>query len=179
MEIRRANIIINHSGGNSGERSQNYKISLPTKWMQTLGIAKGDNGVEISFDGEQIVIKRSLGVAEFVKRSLNMGHNVKQLNYYNENELCSCIYADFTDRLVKVKNENKPNILLAFGSNTMPLWNDFMLFLEDRCIPRSVDGIKYYLNELGLCEYDPLEIIKHTKGRMSEDNQWLEVIDLK
>ena len=37
-------------------------------------------------------------------------------------------------------------------------------------------GIREYLEALGLVEYDPLEIIKRTQGRMAEDDQWIEVL---
>ena len=52
-----------------------------------------------------------------------------------------------------------------------------MAFLEERCIPRQRDGIREYLGVLGLDEYDPWEIIKRTKGRMAEDQQWIEVVE--
>ena len=46
-------------------------------------------------------------------------------------------------------------------------------FLKSRCIPKERDGIKFYLKELGLYEYDTLEIIKKTNGRIAEDESWL------
>jgi hypothetical protein len=63
----------------------------------------------------------------------------------------------------------------AFGNNAMPTWEDFILFLEDRCIPRERAGLREYLEVIGVGEYDPLEIIRVTSGRMAEDNQWLHV----
>ena len=39
-------------------------------------------------------------------------------------------------------------------------------FLEERCVPRSRSGIREYLETIGVEEYNPLEIIKKTKGRM-------------
>lgn len=179
MEIRRTNIIINNAGGNSGGNSLNYKISLPSKWMNELGITKENTHVEISFDGERIVIEQVLSVKKFIKRGLESRHIMKQLNFYNENELCTTIFADFTDKALKIKNENCPAVLLAFGNNNMPTWKDFVYFLEERCVPRSRDNIRHYLNELELSEYNPLDIILKTEGRMAEDKQWLEVVDLK
>ncbi len=179
MEKRKANIIINNSGGNSGEKSLNYKVSLPSRWMNELNITKNNSEVEISFDGESITIKLPVTIEKFLNKGIACNHDMKRFNYYNESTLCTTIYADFTDKVVKIKNEEQPNILLAFGSNSMPLWEDFISFLNERCVPKSRDGIKYYLNELGLSEYNPFEIIKKTEGRMAEDKQWLEVIDLK
>ena len=37
--------------------------------------------------------------------------------------------------------------------------------------------MREYLEALGMDEYNPLEIIKRTQGRMAEDDQWIEVID--
>ena len=45
--------------------------------------------------------------------------------------------------------------------------------MKSRCIPKERDGIKFYLKELGLYEYDTLEIIKKTNGRIAEDESWL------
>lgn len=61
----------------------------------------------------------------------------------------------------------------AFGCNKAPSWEDYQAFLEDRCIPRARAGLRDYLATIGLEEYDPLEIIKKTSGRMAEDHQWI------
>ncbi|MED9969369.1 MAG: hypothetical protein UFA98_05070 [Ruminococcus sp.] len=53
-----------------------------------------------------------------------------------------------------------------------------MEFLEERCIPRTRDGLKYYLDAIGVDEYNPFEIIKKTQGRMAEDHQWIELSEL-
>lgn len=44
--------------------------------------------------------------------------------------------------------------------------------------PESRAGLREYLEAIGLEEYDPLEIIRKTAGRMAEDQQWLEVEEL-
>ena len=70
------------------------------------------------------------------------------------------------------------NLHRAFGVRELPTWDDFMEFLEDRCIPRERDGLRYYLEALGLDEYDPLAIVQRTEGRMAEDHQWLKIEEL-
>jgi len=65
--------------------------------------------------------------------------------------------------------------MTAFGNNTLPTWEDFKLFLEDRCLPRQRAGLQEYLDAIGVGEHDPIEIISKTAGRMAEDNQWLEM----
>ena len=88
------------------------------------------------------------------------------------------VCADFTDKTLSIRNEDVPNLHRAFGVRELPTWDDFMEFLEDRCIPRERDGLRYYLDALGLDEYDSLTIVRRTEGRMAEDHQWLKVEDL-
>jgi hypothetical protein len=104
-----------------------------------------------------------------------MGNNLKKLSFYDDKQLCTVIYADFTDKTLKVKNHTEDIIKTAFGNNNLPTWEDFMNFLEERCIPRERSGIREYLEEIGVAEYNPLEIIKKTKGKMAEDKQWIEI----
>lgn len=37
-------------------------------------------------------------------------------------------------------------------------------------------ALQSYLEAIGVTEYDPLQIIQKTKGRMAEDQQWLEIL---
>ncbi|MCH5185673.1 MAG: hypothetical protein J1F64_06060 [Oscillospiraceae bacterium] len=111
---------------------------------------------------------------EFVSQRKAMGHDLKKLSFYDGNELCTVIYADFTDKILKAENYTNDIITTAFGNNKRPVWEDFMNFLEERCIPKERDGIREYLDAIGVAEYEPMEIIKKTKGKMAEDNQWIE-----
>ena len=63
----------------------------------------------------------------------------------------------------------------AFGANNQPNYTDYLSFLEERCFPRKRDKSKIILEELGLPFYDPFEIIRKTKGRMAEDDFWIEI----
>ena len=49
--------------------------------------------------------------------------------------------------------------------------------MESRCIPRQRDGLQYYLSQLGLNRYNPLEIIRKTAGRMAEDGFWIKIVE--
>ncbi len=53
----------------------------------------------------------------------------------------------------------------AFGNNKLPTWNNFMDFGEERCIPKERTDIREYLEIIGVAKYNPLEIIKKTKGK--------------
>ena len=106
--------------------------------------------------------------------------NTKELAelYYNFNNPCSTIIADYTDKNIKVKNHTDDIVLTAFGVKANPDWQDYSEFLEDRCIPRTRAGLQNYLDALKIDEYNPLDIIKKTEGRMAEDYQWIKVTEL-
>ena len=118
---------------------------------------------------------RNKTVNEFVKQKLEKRHDVRLLYLYNGNELCTTIYADFTDKTLISFNHTTDPVLSAFGNNTLPTWFNFEAFLEERCLPRQRDRLREYLEVLGLNDYDPIEIIKITAGRMAEDNQWVQI----
>ena len=58
METRTAKIIVNVPGGTASKGSKTYKISLPTSWIEQLGIDSTDRNVELAFDGEKITIQK-------------------------------------------------------------------------------------------------------------------------
>ena len=74
---------------------------------------------------------------------------------------------------------NSPSLAAGTSITSLPTWADLEEFLEERCIPRQRAGLREYLEALGLEEYDPLAIIQKTKGRMAEDDQWMEVREIR
>ena len=93
-------------------------------------------------------------------------------------DLCSVICADLTDQTVKHEDYTNDYVKTPFGNNKNPDFSDFENFLEERCIPKSRAGIREYLDVLNLDSYEPLEIIKKTKGVMAEDQIHLELEEL-
>ena len=176
MENRKAKISISAAGGTAGKGARTYKLTIPSAWIAAMGITEDDREVELSFEDDRIVIARPLDMSQFARRSFNKNHELKTFMYYDGREVCTRIIADFTDKTVCVENHTDNLVKTAFGRNTMPTWDDFMVFLEERCVPRKRAGIREYLEALGLDEYDPLEIVMRTQGRMAEDNQWIEVL---
>lgn len=171
MEQRKAKIIVGKAGGTAGKDSKTYKISLPTAWVKEMGI--DDKEVLLSFDGTSIAISPILSAEEFVKQKQLAKHCLYKLGYYDKNKLCTLIYADFTDKTLKIENRTENLIKTAFGANTAPDWQAFTDFLEERCVPRNRMGIREYLEAIGVEEYEPFEIVQKTQGRMAEDKQWL------
>lgn len=174
MEERIANIIVGAAGGTAGKGAKTYKVSLPTAWVKQLGLAEGNTPVRLIFAGESIVLAPQFTVAEFLQRHKQKNHQVQKYSYYDGDMLCTVIGADFTDKCVVVENFTDNIVKTAFGRNQMPTWVDFMNFLEERCVPSGRASLREYLEAIGLDTYDPIQIIEKTKGRMAEDNQWIE-----
>ena len=179
MERRTAKVNISSAGGTAAKGSKTYKITLPTKWVETMGINEERREVELIFDGTAVTLFRRLNGPEFAERQLAQGHQIRVLRLYDGDELCSTVYADFTQQAVVVENETVSHVKTAFGNNLFPDWEDFQGFLVERCIPRQRAGLREYLEALGLDEYDPVTIIEKTGGRMAEDQQWLTIEVLK
>lgn len=179
MERRIAKVNISSAGGTASSGSKTCKVTLPTSWVEEIGINRDHRELELTFDGATITLSRRLGGPEFASRQLAQGHEVRVLRLYDGDVLCSTIYADFTEQTVMAENQAVPPIKTAFGNNPLPSWEDFHRFLEDRCIPRQRAGLREYLEALGLDTYDPLAIIEKTGGRMAEDQQWLSMEVLK
>ena len=178
MEIRNGKMIIGAAGGTAGTGAKTYKVSIPSAWAATMGVNCSEKEIELQFDGEQIVIKKKMSGKEFAEQKKSKQHHVKCFKYFNGHALCTVIYADFTDKTLVAANHTDFLVKTAFGQNTTPNWDDFMAFLEERCVPRQREGLQDYLEALGLDHYDPLEIVLRTEGRMAEDQQWLSVEDL-
>lgn len=171
MERRTAKLIVGKAGGTAGKGSKTYKVSLPSKWVAELNLVNSE--LEFTFDGERIIISPHLSMDEFLEKKKSLGHKLMKFELYNRDELCTIIYTDFTDKTLSVRNTTNNIVKTAFGKNDTPTWLDFQSFLEERCVPEGRSGIREYLETIGVESYDPLEIIKKTSGKMSEDDQWI------
>lgn len=179
MERRKAKVNISPAGGTAGKGAKTYKVTLPTTWVEKLGITEEHRELDLAFDGRRIILSQRLRGSEFAKHQRAQGHAVRAFRLYDGDQLCSTIYVDFTEQTVMAENQAVPPIKTAFGNNPVPSWEDFQRFLEERCIPRQRAGLREYLEALGLDTYDPLAIIEKTGGRMAEDQQWLSMEVLK
>ena len=175
MERRQGKVIIHASGGTAGKGANTYKLTLPSAWIKDMGINKFDREVELSFDGNTIAISKRMTMDEFVSTKQERGHHLMKLSYFDKETLCTTIIADMTEEVIHIENYTDRLIKTAFGKNLLPTWEDFQQFLEERCVPRARAGLREYLEAIGLEEYDPMEIIKKTEGRMAEDEQWIRI----
>ncbi|MBO5544018.1 MAG: hypothetical protein J5949_05240 [Oscillospiraceae bacterium] len=178
METRYGKITACRAGGTAGNGAKTYKLSIPSSWVGKLGLDGENRVVVLSFDGDQITVHPVQSMEQYRQARLAAGHALLRLRYYNHDTLCTLIYADRTAKDLRAENYTDQLIKTAFGKNQLPGWEDLEEFLQERCIPRERAGLRQYLEALGLDEYDPLAIIRKTKGRMAEDDQWLEVEEL-
>ena len=176
METRNAKLIINKSGGTASEKSKTYRVTIPNSWVEQLGISEDNREIELSFDGTEITVSRKQTMQEY--KDTHNRNKLLQLQFYHGNSLCTTILADETAEKVIIENHTDNPLYTAFGVNDNPDWQDYQSFLEERCIPKSRAGLQEYLNAIGIDEYHPLEISRKTKGRMAEDQSWLEVTEL-
>ena len=176
METRNAKLIVNKSGGTASEKSKTYRVTIPNSWVEQLGISEENREIELSFDGAEITVRRKQTLQEY--KNTHNRNKLLQLQFYHGDSLCTTILADETAKKVLIENHTDNPLYTAFGVNENPGWQDYQIFLEERCIPKSRAGLKEYLNAIGVDEYNPVEIIRKTKGRMAEDQSWLEVTEL-
>ena len=175
MERRLGRVIESSAGGTASKNAKTYKLALPSSWVAELKLDAKGSQVELHFDGSSIHIIPRLSLAEYIRSRKKLGHELLLLFYYDSETLCSVICADYTEMDLCCENHTQDFLHTAFGSMPLPGWEDYLRFLEDRCVPRARDGLRHYLDALGLDEYEPLEIIKKTQGRMAGDEQWLKL----
>ena len=177
MERRRVKIMRRKAGGTASKNSVKCSVNIPTTWLSAMGIAKDDH-VEMTFDGEKIVIQASAptDIGLFRKNALDKNHRLKEYRFFDGKQLCTVILADFTAEQVCIENKVDSVLDTAFGVNKTPSWADFLDFLADRCIPKTRKGLDYYLDAVGVSEYDPVQLVEKTQGRMMEDHKWLEIV---
>ena len=176
METRNAKLIVNKSGGTASEKSKTYRVTIPNSWVEQLGISEDNREIELSFNGSEITVRRKQTMQEY--KDTHNRNKLLQLQFYHGDSLCTTILADETAEKVLIENHTSDPLYTAFGVNDNPCWQDYQNFLEERCIPKSRAGLKEYLNAIGVDEYNPVEIIRKTKGKMAEDQSWLEVTEL-
>lgn len=176
METRNAKLIINKSGGTASEKSKTYRVTIPNSWVEQLGISEDNREIELSFNGSEITVRRKQTMQEY--KDTHNRNKLLQLQFFHGDSLCTTILADETAEKVLIENHTSDPLYTAFGVNNNPDWQDYQIFLVERCIPKSRAGLKEYLNAIGVDEYHPLEIIRKTKGKMAEDRSWLEVTEL-
>lgn len=131
------------------------------------------NGVTINEIAKQYKTSRQI-----ISKYLNDNERISdgctlRITYMNQDAPCTVIDVDFMNERILIQNKTDDLIHRAFGVNEQPTWEDFEIFLRDRCFPETRGNKKSILRSLGLDYYDPLAIVEKTEGRISEDNLWM------
>ena len=58
-------------------------------------------------------------------------HTIRKYEYYDRDALCSIIDVDFTTKQVRAENKVDSILDTAFGVNTEPTWDDFLIFFRE------------------------------------------------
>jgi len=103
-------------------------------------------------------------------------HITLRINYMEKYTVCSTIDVDEEHRKVSVTNRVADYSKCAFGALENPPWDAFEWFLESRCFSREEADVGERLKELGLSDYDPMQIVERTKGRLPVDHHWMQII---
>ena len=96
MEMRSGKVTVSRAGGTAGKESKTYKLSLPSAWVNAIGLAEHGGRVILSFDGEAINVRPVQSMEEYRAARIEQGHELLEIRYYNCDCLCTLIYADRT-----------------------------------------------------------------------------------
>lgn len=128
-------------------------------------------GVTIQKIADEYGTSRQI-VSRYLNQVPEAGYTMRMTLMY-QNKPCTAIDVNFLENKIKIQNYTKDILHRAFGVNEDPTWEDFQIFLEDRCFPKTRGNVKTILMEMGLRDYDPLQIVEKTNGRTAEDDLWL------
>lgn len=153
-------------------RKAGRKRKLSNDDVDQIRILK-ENGVTINEIAKQYKTSRQI-----ISKYLNENERISdgctlRITYMNQETPCTVIDVDFMNERIMIQNKTDDLIHRAFGINEQPTWDDFEIFLRDRCFPETRGNKKSILRSLGLDYYDPLAIVEKTQGRISEDNLWM------
>ena len=111
-------------------------------------------------------------VSKYIDKPPTDGCTLRMTYMYRQHP-CTLIDVDFLRQKIYIQNRTDDLLHRAFGVNEQPTWQDFELFLQERCFPRTRGMLKDELARFSLDSYDPLQIVEQTRGKMAEDNMWL------
>lgn len=117
---RIAKVNFSRAGGTAGGNAQTCKVTLPSSWLRELGICEDARDVVLSFDGTAFALHRSAPGSNSPARKKTLGHAVKRISYYDQTQLCSTIFADFTDQTLVAENHVEDFVKTAFGNHQTP-----------------------------------------------------------
>ena len=151
-------------------RNAGRKKKFTAEDVQTIrGLIEG--GMTVNEAAERFQTSRQV-IGRYLNEKPEEGYTLRMTYMYQQHP-CTIIDVDFLNQRVKVQNKTKDMLHRAFGVIEKPTWDDFEMFLKERCFPATRGNAKEILKELQLTSYDPLQIVEKTRGRTAEDDMWL------
>lgn len=130
-----------------------------------------ENGMTVNQVAERFQTSRQI-IGKYLNEKPAKGYTLR-ITYMYQQHPCTIIDVDFLHQRVMIWNKTKDVLHRAFGVTKAPTWDDFEVFLRDRCFPATRGNVKDLLKQLQLTSYDPLQIVEKTRGRTAEDDMWL------
>lgn len=171
-------IIEEHNKGRSvSELAAEYGVSRQTMSFYIHEVAAE---LEISRSDNTACLVREMTYWKRLNRDFNL--TAEELSRYKArydymlgDDILTSILVDFLHEQINVVDYSSHPMKRAFGVKKKPSWDDFVSFLEDRCVPRSRDHMKLILHDYKLDSYDPFAIVERTGGRMAEDERYIKI----
>lgn len=130
-----------------------------------------EDGMTVKVVAERFQTSRQV-IGRYLNETPAEGYMLRMTYMYQQHP-CTIIDVDFLNQRILVQNKTKDMLHRAFGVIENPTWNDFEMFLKERCFSATRGNAKEILKELQLTSYDPLQIVEKTRGRTAEDDMWL------
>ena len=132
-----------------------------------------DHGESLQKIADEFGTSRQV-VGKYLSKAPAKGSTMR-LTYMFRQHPCTVIDVDFLNQRISIQNKTADPVHRAFGVIEDPTWKDFENFLSERCVPETRGNKKELLRELGLTDYDPMQIVEKTQGRMADDDLWLKL----
>lgn len=131
------------------------------------------HGVSVNELARQYGTTRQM-ISKCLNRKPDPGYTMRMTYMYGQTP-CTDIDVNFMDRKIAVQNYTDDPLHRAFGLTAAPTWADFEDFLQYRSFPATRGNVKSLLRDLNITDYDPLQIIEKTHGKIADDNMWVKV----
>ncbi len=177
-----ARIIDKHNKGHSvSELAREYGVS-----RQTMSFYINDVAIDIDRENENSIqtVIRSISYWRKLNKIFGMNKDILtdynlRLDYMCNETVNTHILVNYKAESIIIKNNYEHPLKCAFGVKKNPSWEDYLHFLEERCVPKSRDHMSVVLDDYGLDFFDPMSIVEKTGGRMSGDSYHIRIYSLE
>ena len=105
-----------------------------------------ENGMTVNQVAERYQTSRQI-IGKYLNEKPAKGYTLR-ITYMYRQHPCTIIDVDFFNQRVMARNKTKDVLHRAFGVTEAPTWDDFEVFLKDRCFPATRGNAKDLLKQL-------------------------------